>query len=742
MPEPAVPAQAAHPEEPPPGSASSPEELAWARRWTRVALALLVASLFVPWWMAIDRVTGGVILPPDWLGLGLFAPAWSPFVLSPLGTKLSSHFWNLLVLLVAALSLLALAWAHLGRPRWSARLLWGAAAFTGVGLLLFSVFFPRVGYAGRIFWPAGSGEFAGIGGREVALTWSLLPGWILVALSLSLQIRVAVRLTRSHSVPEPRSEGTKAAPPARLGRDKATQVIVVPMSFAILAAAIWGASAYSPLITAEGLQNDWDDFSHKSFEPGDRALVRGSVTGVRFVSTSYGPFTLLALDSAAGVQVALAGDQRSRYPVGSAVWIPLHFRAYTYNGIPFTWADEGGAPVALLTSFAVVIGAVSNVMGVPLVPETPILGSTRLVVRTAYGFPVGEFRAALAQGGVPYLSETAAMSARWPPPNLVDLMVPLADSTSENGTFAFVDENSNGLLDWGDAFDIELPATARDTEFRSYVLVLRGPLEGVAYVPLGQRGPFFVDFSGLDPARLELHLAMPPDVWNETTCDSRIVVSRRIGPVADPVGLRARLEDWNTSEAWELPAKANASLPDAAFVQFVDGGELGVLDEGDEWRFYNLAPYHTYYFGISGGGDRSPGGAGWVCGVGRNIGSYPRVTTSLDWLPTVKTAQINVTNVEWVPAASVDSYRVLLRKNGTGILPADGEAYVLVRNSVTSIGPSADVAGTVLKFTDANIYFGPGDWFTVENCAPGSTYELLLYYGYASTLVADVTWTT
>jgi len=742
MPEPTAPAQAASPGEPPPDPTRSLEEFAWARRWTGAALALLIASLFVPWWMAVGQVTGnGFLSPPETLGLGIFAPAWSPFALSPLGTKLSNHFWNLLVLLVGALSLLALARAYLGRPRRSAHLLWGASAFTATGLLLFSLFFPRIGYAGRIFWPAGSAQVVRFDGAEIALAWSLFHGWILAVVSLVFQIRVAVRLTRSHLLPASPSGGTQAPSYARRPQVEALRVAVVPIAFAVLAATIWGASTYSPVISSAGLRNDWD-FTHKSFEPGDRATVWGTVTDVRLVPTSYGPFTILTFGPPGGDQIALAGDQRARYLVGSTAWIPLQFRAYTYNGIPFTWADEGVAPIPLTTSIAVVIGAVSNAMGITLVPETPILGSTRLVVRAASGFPMGEFRAGLVEGSFPYIGETAALASAQLPPNLADRMVPLADGVSENGTFAFVDENGNGLLDWGDAFELDLPATARDTELRTYVLVLVGPVGGVAYILLRERGPLLVDFFGMEPARPLFFVSMPPDTWNVTMCDSRVRVVHRLGIATDPATITVRFRDGETDEFREFAATANASLPNLASVRFLDGGARGVLDEGDEWRFHNLTRYGSYEFAVLGADRSQIVSARWVCGVGMNVASYPRVATSLGWQPATRTARIDVTAVDWVPAGHADDYRVLLMKNGTAILPADGEPEPLLGSNVTLLGPSSDGAATVLTFYEADGYVGPGDWFTVESCAPGSTYELLLYYGYASTLVADLTWTT
>lgn len=699
------------------------------------ALVLLVVSLFTPWWFLNARISDGVFLRfgPE-SGPALFAPLWSPFVLSAWGTKLSTHFWNLLVLLLASLGCLTASRILLvTRTRWAAYLAIAASAFSAVGLLMFSITFPRIAYSGRVFWPGGAFASA-----EAEVSWVLAPGWILAAASLGLQGFLAVRLTRTSILS---SQGPESVPPLRRPSWRtapSTRVSVIVVSFLLFAALIWVGSAYSPKISAAGLQNE------SGFEPGDRATVWGRVTGVQRVPTSYGVYTILALDDIGFV--SLAGDWTARYPVGSFAQIDVSFQTYTYNGIPFIWAERGYQPVPMVVAIATVLGAVSSVMGVILAPLDPVAQPSRIDVLTANGFPIDTFEAALVPvQGPPYLGETGVLTSTCCPPQSIDVSTPLSIGLSPNGTFAFLDGNGNGLVDSGDAFEVYPPRTARATDIRSYILLLSGPVSGLAYVVVRDRGPLLIDFLAVGGGVPHYFLGMPPDLVTNASCSSRVEVVQVVGLAVPPDGYTIGVVANDASVSDPIPAGTSGSpLIGGGTVRFEDGGILGVLDPGDAWVFDGLDRNGTYRFSLRRETGAQAGDISWVCGVGTNIARSPRVASSFWAEPTVPpAAQITITSVDWVPAGGLANYGVLLLRDGVPLLPSDASPAPLDGSGSPPLGPSADGANTWLTFDDAdrNGYLGPGDAFRVNNTVTGSQYELRVFYPrYADHLVTATTW--
>ncbi|MCK4367106.1 MAG: hypothetical protein KAW84_04080 [Thermoplasmata archaeon] len=726
----------------------------WVHNLTLAALTLLVISLFTPWWRVVVSYEefGGLISEP-YADQALFAPLWSPFMISTLGTKLSIHFQNVLVLLVGSIILICLSRAMIRRKPWlSPPLMWGAASFCGVGLLFFVIFFPAIALVGHVFWMWGSWK-ATFGLSDTYLTFYILPGFFLALGSLVLQIYLAARLTygRVHDNLIPALDIPAAL--TRWGRALLlTRSLVIPISLLLVAPSIWGGLSYRPTISAAAYMNDWD-FTHKSFEPGDQATVVGTVTNVTVVPTSYGDYTLLGLD---GYEYLLAveGDKSSRYPIGSWASIPVHFRAYSYNGIGFTWAEEGYAPLPMMFALTVVMSAVSYVMGAPILGDETDPNGTRLRILMPHDFPLDSFNLSMVKvEGYPYVGESGAIGS-WHPRGMIDRMDPLRSGTSDNGTFIFSDVNDNGVLDWEDTIDLNLPPTEDDTHFETYMLGLYGPVDGIAYIIVRDQGPFLFYFIESEKARPYYFLTMPPDHVEGDRCHSRVELLKKIGPDVNATEYTVRLFEEDYRNPFVFPAETEGTnLGEEIWVRFQDAGAPGVLDIGDAWILENLTNGTFYKLSLRDEGMGGQNSIEWVCGVGANIASRPRVNLSA---PTVdpndpQRLLINITSVDWVLAGALHDYRAILFKNETPLLPPSGQPIRLVldpdgwRDDVAfPLGPSDDGAGTWIAFndTDGNGYLGPGDQFAVNNTAPQSRYELVLHYESRDRPIADISWNT
>lgn len=728
--------------------------------WLAAAITLAL-SLFVPWWIVVGEVTdvGAIIGGRPEVGLELFAPAWAPFVLSSLGTKLSLHLQNVLILLLAAVAfLLASRFVARSSPKLSRSLVIASSCFTVTTVVLFSVFFPRVGYVGHVFWPWGSGEFSTFF-TGLELRWFVFAGLFLAVASCILQVALLrAPLPIGESAP---SHSTPRVRRLRAFADKRwVRFGAFPVAWVLLAAGMWGGLAYAPTISAKGFVNDWD-FTHKSFEPGDRATVVGRVLNHTLVFTSYGPFTLLSLegdDLTVDATLALPGDLRARHPVGGVASIPVHFRAYTYNGNGFTWADEGFAPVGMILSFSVVFSAVSAVAGVPILAERGPAGD-RLRIYVPHAFPLDAFTASLTRAGFPYVSETGLLSTLEPPAGAEDRMVPLRHGSSENATFRFLDENTNGQLDWGDAFELNVPATQSPTALDTYILAIHGPVAGFVYVVVRERGPLLFYLGETFEATTYHALTMPPDETVGASCASRVEVARFVGDPAPTADYAVRLTDSTMGTVLaEVPADRPVTvLPGGGRMRYEDLGAVGLLDEGDAWAIEGLTNLTRYDFALLRAPDRERvAGVTWVCGIGQNIASRPRITLRA---PTPDPGDpqatiVEVATVEWMPAGNLFDYRVELERDGARLLPATGLPARLVPqvlppppvDPVLPVGPSEDGAGTWLTFVDAdgNGYLTPGDRFRVNSTAASSEYRLLLYYGITTTMtpITAASWRT
>jgi len=732
---------------------SEPHGISKTDRLIRTAELLLLGSLVIPWfYVGASGPEFAPVLSEGVHGPWVFAPAWSAFLLATIGSKFTLHFLNLLIVL--SISIVAMAGARKvikRSPKESSMLLWVAASFNGVALFFFVLYFPRIGYVGDASWPSGSSMCA-IPGCETSFQWSIMPGPFIAFFALMVQIWAAYRLMTPYLKPEGSadSSGTKL----RRGRGILMRWLSWAIAWTVVAAGVWAGISYSPQLTARSLINEWD-YSFKSFKPGDTVVLTDRVLSAYLLQTSYGEFTFVTVGDVTGnaVSVMLNGDQKARYQIGSTVSIPVHIDWYYYNDIPFVWSDVAIAPLPIILAMSEIFEAVSLVAGIEIHAAPNGSSPGRLQFSFNLGLPLDKFNLAINKAAYPYLSESTFLSSEWQP-GMVDEMRPIHAGSSKNGTLHFIDANSNGLLDAGDALNLNLPPTRDAYHLDTYVINVFGPLNGVAYIVVGNRGPllFYLHDSEI-PHELVYDLSMLPDVLVGDTCSSNVVVDGMIGQPEPASEFQLELTPENGGETIQVPAAATGyRASNGLTVDYVDSDADGILDEGDYWTIGNLTKfaYHTVHVYWNESGPIS-NRFSWSCGLGFNRGGWPDVAFSTPIRDPLDPSRflIEVESVKWVPAGFTYDYSAKLEKNGMQSLPISApHSYLNIspfgseRNTLPQ-GPSNDGQGTWLSFSDsnANRFLDVGDYFAVNNTAPGARYELSIFYGYSNILAGAVNWT-
>jgi len=729
----------------------------WINRLFRIALILLILSIFIPWWTAwwsedwnytdesSDTIMVGSFVYPE-PTLNILAPGWSSFLLSPLGTKLTLHFQKLLILLVGSIILLGISWFLLKRRQSISKIsIWGSVAFCGSGIVFFSIFFPRVIYAGRTFWPWGSLEVQS-SSPKLILNWSAHSGYFLAICAFVVLIIIARQLTfiipRQNTTPTVNKDKSSSFRFSNQSNKKFTAIFV---SWILITMAIWAGLSHSPRISTEALINDFNWSSEfKSFESGDHAIVTGKVTSITLIPTSYGDYTFLGLDGNDNL-FSLKGDWNSRIRIGDMISIPIHFKEYSYNRIEHIWSEEAIAPFPSIYSIFVVFKSVSFTAGAIIIPDDTTPNEPRLKVLIPHDFTLDSFNISLVKVEGPfYLGESSALGCIETPYNTRDGMIPLRSGLSDNGTFSFTDANGNNILDWNDTIELFLPSTTNNMFFESYILNLCGPVIGVAYIVVSDNGPLLFYEPEFGRSESYYYLAMPPDQINGNSCSSEVEILNKFGTNINPSEFSFKVWESNHMPSDEIPAEtAGINIDGVGHIRFRDNGIHGVLDKGDKWIFENLKNNSLYYFVLfSEQSGNYVSRVEWVCGLGTNIARYPRVNFSTPYQdPNIsQDYYINVTSVDWFPVGLLNDYDVVLFKNDT-VLLSSYEAHKSLDEF--PIGPSYDGANTWLSFNDTNRngYFSAGDQFILNNTATQSRYELKLFHG-RHQLVGSISWTT
>ena len=266
-----------------------------------------------------------------------------------------------------------------------------------------------------------------------------------------------------------------------------------------------------------------DDIAYHFFDPGDTVVVEGTISEVEHFNTSYGNITMVSLEgkTIAADAYKFIGEPGRTYHPGDRFRITLHFQRFQFNNRTLITAPEIFSSLFLLPmSLEEVEDASSFLEGILLVPETYERPTKEYVVFTPSNdsYPLEMFNASLLKmeinerldkppivknGVYNHLTYPALFAEEYlnvgntSSMKRLDFIRNLKDGASENGTLVFRDSNSNGMLDDGDRFIVNIPNTRDRNDIQTYLLTVSGPkgrfssyAEGMKYIINWYDGPY------------------------------------------------------------------------------------------------------------------------------------------------------------------------------------------------------------------------------------------------------------
>lgn len=484
-------------------------------------------------------------------------------------------------------------------------------------------------------------------------------------------------------------------------------------------------------------------YAQDHFQAGTQAAVQGTITGILWGNTSYGPRVFLQLDYEALCRGGgdVLGDPNATYTVGQSIQTVLHFQAYTINGDPAVWAPELACP------FPSAFETIDRVVGQPIISpivlvynRTDVSGWTHYDIVTPNGdayradilpvvlrksLPIPGHNPQLPAGGpvdsaarwdslasLVYLATAGAYSGF----SVVDRMASLTQGTSPNGTLRFADADGNGLLDDADQLVVRLPTTGGMTAWSTYFLQIGGVYSpGLTYtdsqhlIIAGPRGPLEILREARNGPLLDLRYL--GDTYGATVT-SRLAVTRvELGKALPLSTVRYSFNVGNNPVYGSL-ANLPVTLPNGATLTFSDANSDGVLDAGDLFTVGGVSNGTWIGLALS-GGNASIGTVDWVVGYGQEVGRPPFVQFAVQG---TNPWRIVANASFWSPQSVLGpTLRASLLENGVSVL-----TNVSVAN-----GTIGTFTNGSLAFTDADGdgTLSTGDFFTLRGSSTDH-YEL------------------
>ncbi|MCK4443084.1 MAG: hypothetical protein KAW09_00970, partial [Thermoplasmata archaeon] len=220
------------------------------------------------------------------------------------------------------------------------------------------------------------------------------------------------------------------------------------------------------------------DLAGKSFTVG------GEITGfLRVNSTTFGPMAFVELDDYRDLNLVVWGKRDIK--IGDYIVRDVRFEWGQYNDEEGVFSPQLNFPV-LENEFHLYYQAIaySTFGGLYLIPrDDPSSSSTVVATLPIWtdSFPLSLFNASLRK----VTDRSWHVYTRG---YEIDYMETLEQQTGNNGTFDFIDANSNGLLDESDYFRLNLSRPLEDSSVFTYQLLVNGGvlgagvLEGEAHI--------------------------------------------------------------------------------------------------------------------------------------------------------------------------------------------------------------------------------------------------------------------
>lgn len=474
---------------------------------------------------------------------------------------------------------------------------------------------------------------------------------------------------------------------------------------------------------------DWYDPPY--FNPdlaGKSFTVGGEITGfLRVNSTTFGPMVFVELDDYRDLSLVVWGKRDIK--IGDYIVRDVHFEWGHYNDEEGVFSPQLNFPV-LENEFYLYYQslAYSQFGGLYLIPRDDPSSNATIVATLpvwAESFPLSLFNASLRKlTGRSWHVYTLSYE--------IDYMETLEQQTGNNGTLAFIDANSDGLLDRNDYFRLNLSRPLEDSSVFTYQLLVNGGvlgagvLEGEAHIVMTKRGTLgFLDLTV--PEETDVTWA-GMKILSQIVTSGGVTVSIEVKNMWGDLPLEdAECELWSVSLALDCLTLDNGEVISemGINVTFLDEDSNGMVSEGDVFEIEGLTNLANYSFRVK-KNDNRLSGISWQAGLGATTANVPIIewfeSEILDF-PVNRKYKLQIDRMYGMPGVFLggDYQRMVVD------IKKDGLSVLSFENLTVDFNQSVDGLNVTFEDADDNGYLNSGDYFIAVSTSSAG-FELILGY--------------
>jgi hypothetical protein len=537
------------------------------------------------------------------------------------------------------------------------------------------------------------------------------------------------------------SEGIGDIPAPPEEKKRLTKPVTVLLVTAIVLGAylvIW--VALPPTLRIEELiekyDDDWDTPSFDRDLAGKSLRIEGTVTYFYSRNMTRGVYTVIELDDY--WYFKLIELKKPTFEIGDIIVRDIHFEWGRFNNYAGVFSPQIERPVWRQafdsSSGAYTLSAVAD----PMFRARDNGHSDHVILdvylRDTDGLPVEFYNASLRMG-LRYSDDSRDVREcySWNPE--LDRIESLEQSTGTEGNLRYVDGNSNGLLDNGDHFEMDLTRPTEDSSVYSYLFLLNGGaceggiLGAQEYIIMTKKGIFqdhgaeYPEESSLSSGRWEL----TSETFTSNGVTAEIVVSHSWGP-SWPIHFSRCWLRWSDGDLDSPPLGDGMKVADDGniTITFSDVNKDGIFNVGDMFVISGLEAWTKYELRMYGIPDYRE--IEWIAGMGPRTQYVPiiewRQPVALD-PPTNLDYKIQIDRMYGVPGVPLNDSKekmvVGLTMNGNEIFSDENLTHNFSHGST----------GLNITFSDAdgNGVLNTGDFFI---CTSNSQAEFKLSLSYVN----------
>lgn len=539
-------------------------------------------------------------------------------------------------------------------------------------------------------------------------------------------------------------EDVKVPPRDRRRLMKQVLAIVVGFSVILASLGIWFAYFDHKTIDEIGERHLWMD-GGDGFEgslAGTTLVLEGEVTRYEIFNTTLGTLSFIELDGNREHYLVKWGDPS--FSAGDKLVTDVHFEWSRYNDFKSVLSPQLNHRVL---DFALDSERVLHCFGGICLSSRNDNTMEAVIVEVflpmGQGFPLSLFNASIKRGVTAHGQDRDDLNHGYSNNPELDHITALDSGIGENGILEFTDANSNGLLDDGDYFTMDLAPPSEDSAIQSYLLqvnevlrtqpLVQGVLAGSAYIAMTNKGllkflPRGIEFGSHYGGRFEIGAEYEDS--DGTSTEIVVVEVRGSSPHLLERGTCALNRHPPYFLGYTSLKEGKVALEENTSIEFSDTNKDGHLNAGDTFTISGLEKWTKYTLEVSGYPEDFRNIAiTWRTGMGAYTGHVPviewRNPEPLD-APVNSIYKLQIDKMYGIPDVQFEykSYAERFR------VEVDVDGAPLVAMTFLEANFSLESFPLEITFYDAdnNSYVNAGDYFIVEASNPVEV-ELTLHYG-------------